>query len=206
MTYLEFREKNKGKYLDYDGKYGAQCWDLVAYYFQDVLKIPVGVISDYMNVIKDPNSEFFKYFTEVKLNEKKQGDIEIFSWTHMAIMDHWNEKEQVNYYFSQNSRGTGENPKGPSEIFPIPDNNQCRAFRKKENSEEIVIKLKKGDKVIPLRLIDYHGQKLNSFYTSYIIVEEPSGNNGDYVVLGVPNKKGGYDIWAALNKKDVKKI
>lgn len=37
MTFDEFIKTNKGKYLDFDGKYSAQCFDLFQYYNRDVL-------------------------------------------------------------------------------------------------------------------------------------------------------------------------
>jgi hypothetical protein len=40
MTLNEFVEKYKGKPVDFDKMYGAQCVDLVRQYFQDVWKLP----------------------------------------------------------------------------------------------------------------------------------------------------------------------
>ena len=31
MTYQEFKSKYDGKYVDYDGYYGYQCWDLAQF-------------------------------------------------------------------------------------------------------------------------------------------------------------------------------
>jgi hypothetical protein len=41
MTLAEFIATHNGKYLDYDGLYGAQCVDLIDYYCRDVLGIPI---------------------------------------------------------------------------------------------------------------------------------------------------------------------
>lgn len=40
MTIQEFVEKYKGKLVDFDGAYGAQCVDLVRQYFKDVWELP----------------------------------------------------------------------------------------------------------------------------------------------------------------------
>jgi len=40
MTLDEFVEKYKGKVVDFDKTYGAQCVDLVRQYFQDVWNLP----------------------------------------------------------------------------------------------------------------------------------------------------------------------
>lgn len=40
MNFVDFIKKNKGKRIDFDGVYGAQCVDLFRQYCQDVLQIP----------------------------------------------------------------------------------------------------------------------------------------------------------------------
>ncbi|MCR4714832.1 MAG: CHAP domain-containing protein [Treponemataceae bacterium] len=40
MTFETFIQVNKGKKVDFDGAYGAQCVDLFRQYCQDVLQIP----------------------------------------------------------------------------------------------------------------------------------------------------------------------
>ena len=40
MTLKEFVEKYKGKPVDFDGQYGAQCVDLVRQYFKEVWQLP----------------------------------------------------------------------------------------------------------------------------------------------------------------------
>ena len=99
MTYKEFVKKYNGKYTDYDGCYGFQCWDLAQRYFTEVLKLPASVLSGcglVSNMLKDPKRKVLdKYFDEVKT--PKQGDVAIWSYGHIAIYDH-----AKNYYFSQN--------------------------------------------------------------------------------------------------------
>lgn len=60
-----------------------------------------------------------------------------------------------------------------------------------------------GDKVKPLKLINYNGTPLVQYDSEYIIMEI----NGDRVVLGAPRgPKGTLEIWAAMNINDIKKI
>ena len=99
MTYKEFVNKYNGKYTDYDGYYGFQCWDLGQRYFTEVLKLPASVLSGcglVSNMLKAPKINLMrKYFDEVKT--PKQGDVAIWEYGHIAIFDRNN-----NFYFSQN--------------------------------------------------------------------------------------------------------
>lgn len=99
MTYKEFVKKYNGKYTDYDGYYGFQCWDLAQRYFTEVLKLPASVLSGcglVSNMLKEPKRKvLLKYFEEVKT--PKQGDVAIWEYGHIAIFDH-----NKNYFFSQN--------------------------------------------------------------------------------------------------------
>lgn len=98
-TYKQFKKKYNGKYTDFDGYYGAQCWDLAQRYFTEVLKVPSSVLSGcglVSNMLHDPKRKvLLKYFDEVKT--AKQGDVAIWEYGHIAIFDH-----NKNYYFSQN--------------------------------------------------------------------------------------------------------
>lgn len=99
MTYKEFVKKYNGKYTDYDGYYGFQCWDLGERYFTEVLKLPASVLAGcglVSNMLKEPKIKLMrKYFDEVKT--PKQGDVAIWEYGHIAIFD-----RNKNYYFSQN--------------------------------------------------------------------------------------------------------
>lgn len=99
MTYKEFKKKYNGKYTDFDGAYGYQCWDLAQRYFTEVLNLPSSILSGcglVSNMLKPPKiNVMLKYFTEVKTPE--QGDVAIWEYGHIAIYDH-----AKNYYFSQN--------------------------------------------------------------------------------------------------------
>ncbi len=99
MTYKEFVKKYNGKYTDYDGYYGFQCWDLAQRYFTEVLKLPASVLSGcglVSNMLKGEKYKLMlKYFDVV--NTPKQGDVAIWEYGHIAIFDH-----AKNYFFSQN--------------------------------------------------------------------------------------------------------
>lgn len=99
MTYKEFKKKYNGKYTDFDGYYGYQCWDLAQRYFTEVLGLPASVLSGcglVSNMLKEPKLKvLLKYFDEVKT--PKQGDVAIWEYGHIAIFDH-----AKDYYFSQN--------------------------------------------------------------------------------------------------------
>lgn len=58
----------------------------------------------------------------------------------------------------------------------------------------------KGDKVVPLRKVDYDGRRLRQYDDQYYIVQDvPEGC--DRVVLGARGQ-----IWAAMNIKDIKRV
>ena len=44
QKYIEFRDTYNGKYVDYDGSYGCQCWDLAQMYFVKYLGVPDWVL------------------------------------------------------------------------------------------------------------------------------------------------------------------
>ena len=138
MTYLEFKNKYLGKIVDYDGSFGPQCWDLAEQYITECLGLPESIIGGcglVNNLLKEPYlSKMKEYFDVIPLDKKKQGDIEVFDWGHIAIMDHWNGSQFVNYYLTQNS-GTAENPIGGVYVGAIEDNPRCMAFRKKEYAD-----------------------------------------------------------------------
>ena len=60
-----------------------------------------------------------------------------------------------------------------------------------------------GDKVKPLKLVNYNGTPLVQYDSEYTIMEI----NGDRVVLGAPRgPKGTLEIWASMNINDIEKI
>ena len=104
MTYQEFKNKYNGKYADYDGYYGAQCWDLAQKYFTEVLGVPSWVLSGCGNVcnmlVQPKLNDLLLYFDEVSPTNLQAGDVAIWSANHIAIVDHWDGKDM--WYFSQN--------------------------------------------------------------------------------------------------------
>lgn len=99
MNYKQFKKKYNGKYTDYDGYYGYQCWDLAQRYFTEVLGLPASVLGGcglVSNMLKGEKYKLMKkYFDEVKTS--KQGDVAIWEYGHIAIFD-----SNKNKYFSQN--------------------------------------------------------------------------------------------------------
>lgn len=124
MTYDEFKKKRTGKYCDFDGAYGNQCWDLAQFYFTEVLGLSSSILSGcglVSNMLKEPKqSVLLKYFDEVKKADIQKGDVVIWNYGHIAIFDH--KTDGVNFYFSQN-------PNAP--IVMRVNNNTYRVFRKK---------------------------------------------------------------------------
>lgn len=104
MTYQEFKNKYNGKYIDFDGYYGPQCWDLAQFYFSEVLNLPSSILSgcgQVKNMLVRPKIDVLRtYFNEVPINSMCPGDVCIWSTNHIAIFDHWDGRQ--NWYFSQN--------------------------------------------------------------------------------------------------------
>lgn len=128
MTYREFRDKYNGQYVDFDGYYGAQCWDLAQFYFTECLGLPSSVLSGcglVSNMLYPPKrAELDKYFDEVSVYNMTEGDVCIWEYGHIAIQDHWDGHQ--NYFFSQNPN--------PSQVMPI-NRDGLHAFRLKTNKE-----------------------------------------------------------------------
>lgn len=124
MTYLEFKNKYNGKYTDFDGYYGCQCWDLAQRYFTEVLDLPRSILDGsglVSNMLKSPKREvLLKYFDEVSTNAMIQGDVCIWEYGHIAIYDHY---DNNCWYFSQNPN--------PCQVMVI-NRSGLHAFRKKQ--------------------------------------------------------------------------
>ena len=104
MTYQEFKDKYNGKYIDYDGQYGGQCWDLAEAYAVECLGIPEYVLAgcgNVKNLLKEPKiNDMREYFDETDEYNLYTGDIVIFEYGHICIFDHWDGEHC--WYFSQN--------------------------------------------------------------------------------------------------------
>lgn len=124
MTYQEFKNKYNGKYIDYDGYYGAQCWDLGQYYFTQVLGLPDYILSGcglVSNMLYPPKrAQLDEFFDEVDTNHMEQGDVAIWEYGHIAVYDHWDNSGV--YFFSQNPN--------PCQVMQI-GMNGVHIFRKK---------------------------------------------------------------------------
>jgi hypothetical protein len=113
MTYQEFKNKYNEQYIDYDGSYGCQCWDLAQFYFTQVLNVPDSVLSGCgwvgnMVLWDWKYAELMEYFDEVSTIDMQQGDVCIWANPdneqncHIAIFDYYNRDDNNCYYFSQN--------------------------------------------------------------------------------------------------------
>ncbi len=124
MTYKEFKKKYKGKKVDFDKMYGAQCWDLGQYYFTKVLKLPSSILAGsglVSNMLKGSKlKRMKKYFDIIDKKDIKQGDVAIWNYGHIAIFD--SKKNGINYYLSQNPNAV--------DVIKI-NNSKYTVFRKK---------------------------------------------------------------------------
>lgn len=125
MNYNEFKKKYNGKFTDFDGQYGCQCWDLIQRYVTEVLNLPRSIFDGCGNVknmlVKPKIDVLLKYFDEIPTNAMKQGDVCIWGGNsnHTAIFDHYDGKC---WYFSQNPN--------PCQVMVI-NMSGLHAFRKK---------------------------------------------------------------------------
>lgn len=127
--YQEFKNKYNGKYTDYDGAYGAQCWDLAQRFFVEYLGVPEYVLSGsglVSNMLDRDRAELNEYFNEIPLTEMCPGDVCIWEYGHIAIFDHWDGSQ--NWYFSQNPN--------PCQVMPV-NGNGLHAFRAKWVTNEL---------------------------------------------------------------------
>ena len=134
MTYQEFRNQKNGLYIDKDGQYGAQCWDLAQAYVTECLGLPSWVLSGCgvaKNLLVQPKrSDLETYFYEVSIYEMIPGDLCIWDNSgagHIAIYDHWDEAGCCNYFFSQNP--------GPSVVQRCEGIGTLHAFRLRKKEE-----------------------------------------------------------------------
>jgi len=132
MTYQEFKKKYDGKFIDVDGQYGAQCWDLGQKYFTECLGLPASVLGGcglVSNMLYPPKrTQLDKYFNEVSIEDMHEGDVVIWEYGHIAIWDHWVRNTNTNYFFSQNPN--------PCQVIPI-KHDGMHAFRLKDDSPKL---------------------------------------------------------------------
>ena len=137
MTYQEFKEKYNGKYVDFDGEYGPQCWDLIQFYDTEVIDVPAWVFDGCGwagEMLVPPKREALdQYFDEVDTHAMQQGDVCIWrnpnneKDCHVAIYDHYDINDNNCYYFSQNPN--------PCQVIPV-NKIGHHAFRRKQEPKE----------------------------------------------------------------------
>ena len=132
MTYNEFKNKYNGKYLDYDGSYGNQCWDLAQFYFTECLGLPDTILSGcglVSNMLKPPKIDLLlQYFDEVDRHTMEPGDVAIWTYGHIAMFDNYDGRA---WYFSQNYP---LNSNSHLQVIPETD---IRAFRPKKAQPQV---------------------------------------------------------------------
>lgn len=86
MNLKEFINLHNGDYLDYDNHYGAQCVDLIRYYFVEVLNINGYALPGveyaknlYDKVPETGNANFIK-IENTRYNFPLPGDIVVWGW------------------------------------------------------------------------------------------------------------------------------
>lgn len=126
MTYQEFKNKYNGRYIDYDGAYGYQCWDLAQYYFTEVLNVPDYVLSGcglVSNMLYQPKrADLDAYFDEIDVHTMGAGDVCIMEYGHICIFDNWD--GNCNWFFSQNPN--------PCQVMKVNESGMHAFRRKKE--------------------------------------------------------------------------
>lgn len=141
MTYQEFRDKYNGQYIDVDGAYGCQCWDLAQKYCTEALGLPSWVLSGCgvaKNLLIQPKrNDLETYFYEIDIHTMIPGDLCIW-WNdstagHIAVFDRWQENENCNYYFSQNPN--------PSQVMQCEGIGTLHAFRLRKKEEPVKKKI-----------------------------------------------------------------
>ena len=119
MNYQEFIKKYNGKGIDFDGRYGVQCVDLVKSYLKDVFGITAGYWGDAHAYYDGFNShkELTANFTRIKNTADfvpKKGDIVVWSSKlnngpgHIAIA---NGEGNTKYFYSYDQNWTGRHDK-----------------------------------------------------------------------------------------------
>lgn len=219
MTYQQFRDKYNGQFLDYDGSYGNQCWDLAQYYFTECLGLPESVLSGcglVSNMLYPPKrNELDEYFYETDHNHMDPGDVCIWEYGHIAIYDHYDDTGV--WFFSQNPN--------PCEVMII-GMNGMHAFKLKSKTE-ITPNVERDEyknqievKVNELRvrktpglngeILGYANEGFYNFYetkdvdgyTWYKIAEDNwIAYNEEWEVI-YPKKEDVYVTFKVLNEKD----
>lgn len=223
MTYEEFKNKYNGMYIDWDGQYGPQCWDLGQFYNIECLGVPSWVLSGsdlVSNMLYPPKrNDLDTYFEEIPVTEMYPGDVCIFEYGHIAIFDHWDGKK--NWFFSQNPN--------PCQVMTLNEKGM-HSFRLKKPEPpkpEVVSNVERNEdvdqievKVTDLRVRstpslegDILGYAKEGFYNTYEMVSQDGYNwykiadnqwiayNEEWETL-LPKKEDEYAHFKILDRKD----
>lgn len=113
-------------------------------------------------------------------------------------------KSQIDNNGTRTYNGKGGSPKWEKHGFlPYVDYSKEEEVVEEPTKEEPIEepKFKVGDKVKPIKLVNYTGTTLVQYDDEYEIMEI----NGDRVVLGAP-RNGKLQVWAAMNINNIEKI
>jgi hypothetical protein len=77
MNLDQFVALHNEAYLDYDGKYGAQCVDLIDYYIRDVLEIPIVWVNGAIDWYGKDNP-YLEWFANTPTNYPPKGAIMVW--------------------------------------------------------------------------------------------------------------------------------
>lgn len=103
MNLQQFINHYKGRAVDYDGAYGAQCTDIIKFYMRDVLKTRV-TGGHAKQMLGNLNNEFTKFYPP---EIPKPGDIITWNWEtygHVAIVISANSRSITVFEQNRNNR------------------------------------------------------------------------------------------------------
>ena len=141
-----FEQKVIGKQYDIDGYFGAQCWDLFAY-FCKCEGIPVfnctitGYVKDIWN--NRYNSGILKYFDVVSKSSLKDGDWVVFPTSYWLTP-----YSHIGMYWKGKLLAQNQNGKSYSTLMAVDWNKAYGGLRFKNYPKPKTNELKVGDKVL----------------------------------------------------------
>ena len=199
-----FKNENLNHYIDYDGEWGPQCWDMAECYLTNYLYVPAYVLAgcDLVSSMLYPPklNDLLQYFDEIDIHTMEKGDLVIWEWGHIAVFDGCPDGYTC-YFLSQNP--------GPVQVIPITQDGS-HAFRLKGVTAEEpqptppeptpIEEFKVGDYVVPTILLDYEGTPLIQYDDLYQIIDKDERGN----VLGAV-RGDERPIWAVLPDSNIMK-
>lgn len=215
-NYAAFRAAVLGKGYDIDGYYGFQCWDGAALLWQQLglsLITGNGCASGCWTLKKDVNKygEFELITDKTKI---KKGDVLVFStgqYGHIGFADADYSNPNSIALLGQNQGGSPKGAAGGAgfNVINMSLATFLGAFRYKgwktttptpaptpapaPTPSKTTFKV--GDKVVPLKKVDYDGRSLRQYDDNYTITQI----SGDRAVLSARGQ-----VWAAMRVSDIK--